>query len=70
LVAYMCSLLFSVRTFTSNYHAYSDTNLNDPFILPYCPASHLNHVQLHLVTLLKRYYYFMNTWWLYLGVVY
>ncbi|KAI8094376.1 hypothetical protein BDF21DRAFT_408608, partial [Thamnidium elegans] len=40
---YMCSLLLTVRTFTSNYYTYSGTNLNDTFTLPYCPASHLNH---------------------------
>ncbi|KAI8088257.1 hypothetical protein BDF21DRAFT_396435 [Thamnidium elegans] len=34
-------------TNTSNYYTYSDTNSNDPFTLPYCPASHLNHGKPH-----------------------
>ncbi|KAI8077038.1 hypothetical protein BDF21DRAFT_400214 [Thamnidium elegans] len=30
------------------------TNLNDPLTLPYCPSSHLNHVQLPPVILSRR----------------
>ncbi|KAI8081110.1 hypothetical protein BDF21DRAFT_418408 [Thamnidium elegans] len=65
----MCSLLLTVRTFTSNYYTYSGINSNDPFTLPYYSASYLNHYK-PFYNKFRYYYHFMNTWWLYLSAVY